>query len=36
MDVHIRVLSNKNLTIPGAVSCSAKVEDGYMALLNRV
>ena len=36
MDVHIRVLSNKNLTIPEAVSCSAKVEDGYMALLNRV
>lgn len=36
MDVHMRVLSESNLTVSGAVPCSAKAEDGYMALLNTV
>lgn len=36
MDVHMRVLSENNLAVSGAVPCSAKAEDGYMALLNTV
>lgn len=34
MNVHMRVLSEHDLTVSGAVSCAPTVEDGYMALLN--
>ncbi len=36
MNVHMRVLSENDLTDSRAVSCSATVEDGYMALLDQV
>ncbi len=36
MNVHMRVLSEHDLTVSGAVSCDPTVEDGYMALLNTV
>jgi len=34
MNVHMRLLSEHDLTVSGGVSCDPTVEDGYMALLN--